>query len=87
MPLPQVAGVPSVVPPVPASPPPSMVPLDAPTQRATEPITAGLPVGPGPGPEALGFQGNGLVDLVREAWQTYRSPALLDLLMDLEDRA
>jgi len=31
-----------------------LVPLYAPTQRPNEPITAGIPLGPGPGPEALG---------------------------------
>jgi len=30
-----------------------LVPLDAPTERPTEPITAGMPFGPGPGLEAL----------------------------------
>ena len=30
-----------------------LTPLTAPTQRPNEPVTAGLPVGPGPGPEAL----------------------------------
>jgi hypothetical protein len=37
---------------VPAGPPP--VDLHAPSDRPNEPVTAGLPVGPGPGPEALG---------------------------------
>ena len=42
----------------PAQAPPSVIPgqlvgLDAPTQRPNEPVTAGLPQGPGPGPEAL----------------------------------
>lgn len=36
--------------------PGQVVPLDAPTQRPGEPLTAGLPHGPGPGPEALGVQ-------------------------------
>jgi len=31
-----------------------VVPLYAPTQRPNEPITAGIPLGAGPGPEALG---------------------------------
>ena len=31
----------------------SVLPLGAPTQRPDEPVTAGLPIGPGPGPEAL----------------------------------
>lgn len=32
---------------------PPIVPLSAPTQRPDEPMTAGMPFGPGPGPEAL----------------------------------
>lgn len=32
-----------------------LVPLDAPTERPDEPLTAGLPIGPGAGPEALLF--------------------------------
>jgi hypothetical protein len=30
--------------------------LYAPSERADEPITAGIAMGPGPGPEALGMQ-------------------------------
>lgn len=44
---------PSAAPPAQAGPlvlPPS---LDAPTERPEEPLTAGSPSGPGPGPEAL----------------------------------
>lgn len=37
-----------------AVPLPQLVPLDAPTARPDEPVTAGLTQGPGPGPEALG---------------------------------
>ena len=36
--------------------PQQVTPLLAPTQRPNEPVTAGSPVGPGPGPEALGLQ-------------------------------
>lgn len=36
-----------------AGPPPNFTPLNAPTQRPDEPVTAGAPVGLGPGPEAL----------------------------------
>lgn len=32
----------------------SVVPLSAPTQRPDEPVTAGAPLGPGPGPEVMG---------------------------------
>lgn len=35
---------------------PPIVPLTAMTQRPDEPVTAGLPIGPGPGPEILGNQ-------------------------------
>lgn len=34
---------------------PAITPLDAPTERPDEPVTAGAPSGPGPGPEALGL--------------------------------
>lgn len=30
--------------------------FDAPTARPGEPVTAGVPIGPGPGPEAMNFQ-------------------------------
>jgi hypothetical protein len=33
-----------------------VTPLSAPTQRPNEPVTAGAPMGAGPGPEALGIQ-------------------------------
>lgn len=36
---------------VPMGPPP--IPLSAPTQRPGEPVTSGLSLGPGPGPEAI----------------------------------
>lgn len=35
---------------------PPITPLTAPTERPDEPITAGMPFGAGPGPEALGMQ-------------------------------
>jgi hypothetical protein len=36
-------------------PMPKVTPLTAPTERPEEPVTAGAPAGPGPGPEALGI--------------------------------
>lgn len=48
------ATAPSVTPSPVASPlPGELTPLDAPSLRPNEPVTAGAPVGPGPGPEAL----------------------------------
>jgi hypothetical protein len=35
--------------------PSGLTPLDAPTARPDEPVTAGAPVGPGVGPEAIGL--------------------------------
>jgi hypothetical protein len=32
----------------------NLPPIDAPTGRPNEPVTAGAPMGPGPGPEVLG---------------------------------
>ena len=43
-------------PPAPAGPVPGSLPFTGPTQRPNEPITAGLPMGPGPGPEVLSGQ-------------------------------
>jgi hypothetical protein len=38
----------------PAGPLPGTLPFTGPTARPNEPVTAGLPIGPGPGPEVLG---------------------------------
>lgn len=46
-----------------------------PTERPTEPVTAGLPTGPGPGPQVLNTQGDPLV----------RAAAVLNLLGDNAD--
>jgi hypothetical protein len=40
----------------------SVIPLNAPTQRPDEPVTAGSNFGPGPGPEALGNAGGQAAD-------------------------
>ena len=37
-------------------PMPQVTPIGVPTMRPDEPITAGAPVGPGPGPEVLGLK-------------------------------
>jgi hypothetical protein len=42
---------------IPGLAPGTVTPLDAPTERPNEPITAGLPIGPGAGPEVLGALG------------------------------
>jgi hypothetical protein len=40
-----------------AAPQPPVTELFAPTQRPDEPITSGVAVGPGPGPEVMGYAG------------------------------
>lgn len=40
-----------------AAPQPPITELFAPTQRPNEPITSGVAVGPGPGPEVMGYTG------------------------------
>jgi hypothetical protein len=40
-----------------AAPQPPITELYAPTQRPGEPITSGVSVGPGPGPEVMGYAG------------------------------
>ena len=37
-------------------PMPQVTPIGAPTMRPDEPVTAGVPMGPGPGPEVLGLK-------------------------------
>lgn len=51
---------------------PQVTPLDAPSSRPGEPVTTGLPVGPGAGPEAVGggFTANNEVETQLRA--TYR---------------
>lgn len=39
-----------------ATPPPSAIPFDAPSQNPGEPVTAGAALGPGIGPEAAGIK-------------------------------
>jgi hypothetical protein len=40
-----------------AAPQPPVTELYAPTQRPNEPVTSGVAVGPGPGPEVMGYNG------------------------------
>jgi hypothetical protein len=52
-----VSGLASILAAATAQAPPSGPGLSGPTQRPNEPVTAGLPSGPGPGPEALQASG------------------------------
>lgn len=59
------AAPPSTAETMPYVPMPVPTPIDAPTERPDEPMTAGLPFGPGPGPEALGIPQAGSVERLR----------------------
>lgn len=65
---------------------PPLTPLDAPSQRPNEPVTHGLPSGPGAGPEALGITPDPLSEL-RAIYQAYPSQELLGLILDEAGRA
>lgn len=78
--------VPMGQPPLPAPLPP-ITRLDAPTQRPNEPLTHGLPTGPGAGPEALGMVGgDDTMNVLRAAYQQFPNPDLLRIILDEEDR-
>jgi hypothetical protein len=85
---PQAPQAPSVT-------PGSLGALDRPTERPLEPVTAGNPLGAGPGAEALvtplpdtlmpgGKQD--LVNQVRYVYSKYPNTALLQLLFELENQ-
>lgn len=60
--------------------------LTAPSARPNEPVQAGLPMGAGPGPEALGtMDGQRLTRQTLQAMlRRFPSPALRKMLMDME---
>ena len=71
------------------------VPLDAPTQRPDEPITAGAPFGPGPGPREAGPDPanvpapeavDAVAATIRAAYAAYPSPQLAAMMDYLESQ-
>jgi len=74
-----------------AIPLPELGPFDRPTERPAEPLTSGLPVGPGPGPEAINMlpppgglaapqQSDPVVDVLTALYQEYPDEDLRRLL-------
>jgi hypothetical protein len=66
-----------------------------PSERPDEPITSGLPIGEGPGPESLiqpipedFTEGSNqmLIDQVRFVYSKYPNPAVFQLLLELENQ-
>lgn len=66
----------------PAFPPPgSLGDFAGPTARPDEPLTAGAPVGPGPGPESLGVLGGTDTDIrIRALYQAHPSEPLREII-------
>jgi hypothetical protein len=65
-----------------------VVPLDAPSARPGEPVTAGLSVGAGPGPEVLGAlrgPGETTSDELRAIYARFPTEEMRSLLETLED--
>lgn len=75
------------VPPAPL--PGQVVGLDAPSERPNEPVTAGLPVGAGPGPEALAPMGLGdqsdVATQLRAIYSRFPNDDLRAVLEQLDD--
>jgi hypothetical protein len=55
-----------------------------PTERPDEPVTAGAPVGPGAGPEALPPTGDTTIDELRALYMAYPAESIREILEDLE---
>jgi len=81
IPLPQM---PTPGQPVPQMPQPG--PLDAATNRPSEPVTSGIASGPGPGPEALGAEPDPVVGLLRGVYAQHPSPDILALLQEAQQK-
>ena len=88
-------AVPMGAPQAPVIAPGSLGNLDRPTERPTEPVTAGNPLGMGPGAEALvtplpdtlmaGWKQD-LINQVRYVYSKYPNTAVLQLLLELENQ-
>lgn len=68
----------------PSTPPPG--PLDGPTTRPDEPLTAGSAFGAGPGPEALGVGRDTTADEIRALYMAFPNEDLRALVEALGDR-
>jgi hypothetical protein len=86
-PVPQTPTAPTGPGPVPGPPPGQVVDLLGPTERPGEPLTAGMPFGAGPGPEAMmrDDPDAAAIDRLRMLARATGSPSLMRLLESWED--
>lgn len=78
----QVAQQQAVVPEQEWAPPPAPVPLDAPTMFPDQPVTHGLPSGPGAGPEVLDLDET---DELRALYLETGNEAIRELIEAMEE--
>jgi hypothetical protein len=79
VPGPALAGGPAPAPPIPGA-----SPFDRPTERPGEPVTAGLPIGAGPGPSMAQPAVDAVVETLRAAVARFPTPGALALLEALD---
>lgn len=77
--LPSARGAPAPAPPIPGA-----SPFDRPTERPGEPVTAGLPIGAGPGPSVATPAIDAVVETLRAAVARFPTPGALALLEALD---
>lgn len=86
MAAPPTAPGPALAAPAPTAPPPgSFGDILRPTEHPDEPVTAGAPLGPGPGPEAIGGGPGDLVaDRIRQLYMLEPTEELREILEELD---
>lgn len=73
---------------IPLGRPPTPVPLSAPTSRPNEPVQSGLPIGPGPGPEAAAMASPDPVEMtIRALYEAFPNRDLAALIEDMDRNA
>ena len=70
---------------LPLGAPPPPIPLSAPTSRPNEPVQSGLPIGPGPGPEAAALASPDPVEMtIRALYEAFPNRDLAALIEDMD---
>lgn len=73
---------------IPLGRPPAPIPLDSPSSRPNEPVQSGLPIGPGPGPEAAALSSPDPVEMtIRALYEAFPNRDLAALIEDMDRNA